>query len=75
MQKALRRLFKKQKNQSPNADGYLHILEKDINLELKQKIFALEGLGEVVAKKLQHKYTDAFGSQANVTLASKFVET
>lgn len=51
MQKALRRLFKKQKNQSPNADGYLHILEKDINLELKQKIFALEGLGGSSSRK------------------------
>ncbi|WP_411802395.1 hypothetical protein [Bacillus spizizenii] len=49
----------------------MHILEKDINLELKQKIFALEGLGEVVAEKLQHKYTDAFGSQGKRNLSIK----
>ncbi|MCY7877372.1 hypothetical protein MOB05_09330 [Bacillus spizizenii] len=71
MWKALRRLFKKQKNQSPNTDGYLHILEKNINLELKQKIYALEGLGEVVAEKLQRKYTDVFGSQGKRNLSIK----
>ncbi|MGG0777794.1 hypothetical protein ABE060_21630 [Bacillus rugosus] len=71
MWKALRLIFKKQKNQRPIADGYLHILEKDINLELKQKIYALEGLGEVVAEKLQRKYTDVFGSQGKRNLSIK----
>ncbi|MGM0951076.1 MAG: hypothetical protein ACQEWT_20020 [Bacillota bacterium] len=71
MRKALRRLFKIQKNQSPDADGYLHILEKDINLELKQKIYALEGLGEVVAEKLQRKYTDVFECQGKRNLSIK----
>ncbi|MBL3647048.1 MULTISPECIES: hypothetical protein [Bacillus] len=71
MRKALRRLFKIQKNQSPDADGYLHILEKDINLELKQKIYVLEGLGEVVAEKLQRKYTDVFESQGKRNLSIK----
>ncbi|MEG7333939.1 hypothetical protein [Bacillus sp. 0102A] len=71
MRKALRRLFKIQKNQSPDADGYLHILDKNINLELKQKIYALEGLGEVVAEKLQRKYTDVFESQGKRNLSIK----
>ncbi|CAN2251476.1 hypothetical protein [Bacillus vallismortis] len=71
MRKALRRLFKIQKNHSPDADGYLHILEKDINLELKQKISALEDLGEVVGEKLQRKYTDVFEGHGKRNLSIK----
>ncbi|WP_039074043.1 MULTISPECIES: hypothetical protein [Bacillus] len=71
MRKALRPLFKTKKNQRPEADGYLHVLAKGINLELKQKIFALEGLGEVVAEKLQRKYTDVFEGHGKRNLSIK----
>ncbi|MBL4965096.1 hypothetical protein [Bacillus halotolerans] len=67
MWKALRQLLKKQ-NQSPIDEGYLQIPEKDINLELKQKIFELESLGEVVSKKLQNKYIDVFEAQGKPNL-------
>lgn len=69
--KALRQLLKNQKNQSPLDEGYLQIPEKDINLELKQKIFELESLGEVVSKKLQNKYIDVFEAQGKPNLTIK----
>ncbi|WP_343310590.1 hypothetical protein AAHT65_17420 [Bacillus atrophaeus] len=71
MRKALRQLFKKQKDQSQIDESYLQIPEKDINLELKQKVFTLEGLGEVIAEELQNKYTDAFEIQGKQKLSIK----
>ncbi|MED4854740.1 hypothetical protein [Bacillus atrophaeus] len=52
MRKALRQLFKKQKDQSQIDESYLQFPEKNLNLELKQKIIELERLGEVVSEKL-----------------------
>ncbi len=75
MWKTLRKFFKKQKNQSPLDEGYLQIPEKDINLELKQMIFELESLGEVVSEKLQNKYIDVFEAQGKPNLSIKVVET
>ncbi|MER0467684.1 hypothetical protein ABR330_13610 [Bacillus cabrialesii subsp. cabrialesii] len=70
MWKTLRQLLKKQ-NQSPIDEGYLQIPKKDLNLELKQKIFELESLGEVVSKKLQNKYIDVFEAQGKPNLSIK----
>ncbi|MBJ7896501.1 hypothetical protein [Bacillus atrophaeus] len=71
MRKALRQLFKKQKDQSQIDESYLQIPEKNLNLELKQKIIALEGLAEVIAEELQNKYTDAFEIQGKQKLSIK----
>ncbi|WP_406590234.1 hypothetical protein [Bacillus atrophaeus] len=68
MRKALRQLFKKQKDQSQIDESYLQIPEKNLNLELKQKIIELERLGEVVSEKLQNKYTDVFEIQGKQNL-------
>ncbi|MCY8837732.1 hypothetical protein [Bacillus atrophaeus] len=68
MRKALRQLFKKQKDQSQIDESYLQIPEKNLNLELKQKIIELERLGEVVSEKLQNKYTDVFENQGKQNL-------
>jgi hypothetical protein len=69
--KALSQLLKKQKNQSPLDEGYIQIPEKDINQELKQVIFELESLGEVVSKKLQNKYIDVFEALGKPNLSIK----
>ncbi|WP_411225925.1 hypothetical protein [Bacillus subtilis] len=75
MWKAFSQLLKKQKNQSPLDEGYIQIPEKDINQELKQVIFELESLGEVVSKKLQNKYAGVLKLRINQISASNFVET
>ncbi|MBY8914223.1 hypothetical protein KY305_15895 [Bacillus sp. YC2] len=71
MWKSLRHLLKKQINQSPIAEGYIQITEKDINLELKQRIFKLESLGEAVSKKVQKKYKDVFEAEGKQKLSIK----
>ncbi|WP_326231585.1 hypothetical protein [Bacillus mojavensis] len=71
MWKALRQLLKlkKQKDHSQIDERYLQIPERDLNLELKQKVIELERLGEAVSEKLQNKHTDAFGIQGKQNLS------
>ncbi|WP_413286314.1 hypothetical protein [Bacillus mojavensis] len=69
MWKALRQLLKKQKDHSQIDERYLQIPEKDLNLDLKQKVIELEKLGEAVSEKLQNKYTDAFEIQGKSNLS------
>ncbi|MEG7281519.1 hypothetical protein [Bacillus sp. 0909A] len=69
MWKALRQLLKKQKDHSQIDERYLQIPEKDLNLELKQKVIELERLGEALSEKLQNKYTDPFEIQGKQNLS------
>ncbi|MEC1738872.1 hypothetical protein P9D87_18270 [Bacillus mojavensis] len=69
MWKALRQLLKKQKDHSQIDERYLQIPERDLDLELKQKVIELERLGEAVSEKLQNKYTDAFEIQGKQNLS------
>ncbi|MEC1392500.1 hypothetical protein P9D26_03965 [Bacillus velezensis] len=71
MWKSFKQFLKKQINQSPIDEGYIRIIEKDINLELKQRIFKLESLGEAVSKKLQDKYKDVFEAEGKQKLSIK----